>query len=516
MLVIISDLHFEEESSRNIYRDTAPDAPPAIYIPRNIPLGAFSKIFTQLREQAQRDKAQHIDLVLAGDIFDLNRTALWFQKNDDNVRPYLSNNDIQPGSSVETKVLEILAAIDKKDKTVSEKDDQSVHAILKSIRALAHEGTYLNVNMVEPTKQSFSRTYEDEAGHMRRVTIPVKIHYIPGNHDRLANATPAIRQKVRELLGVEADDEAGKSALFPQTLLFPNERVLIRHGHEYDHHNFAADLRKTNPIPLKLPQAYYDDPPFGDFVTVDIVSRISEAFRKVYGDEEILSNELLQQLYKRVLEFDDLRPLHAILNYLLHIPQTEQTTDNNYDPATLWQKTVRPVIKQLRDDIYQPNKEHGWLNKLARGHGLDMVVLIVKLAVWLPIWNYVPYGLVQWLSNRAMKSYKQEESKAVYACREETILSQQHLFVIAGHTHRPTVELIGQAAAGEQYYVDTGTWRRRIPSTPDLKTFGRIKTLTYAVVYGPDEDLGKVAAGQKLASLDHWSGFTKRWPEANS
>ncbi len=511
MLVIISDLHFEEESSRNIYRYTSPDAPSAIYIPRNIPLDAFSKIFTQLREQAQRDKAQHIDLVLAGDIFDLNRTALWLQKNDGNVRPYLSNNDIQPGSPVETKVLEILAAIDKEDKTVSEQEDQSVHAILKSIRALAQEGTYLNVNMVEPTKQSFSRTYEDEAGHIRHATIPIKIHYIPGNHDRLANATPAIRQKVRQLLGVEGDGEP-----FPVTLDFPAEKVFIRHGHEYDHYNFAADLRKTASIPHQLPQEYYDNPPFGDFVTVDIVSRISEAFRTHYGDEAILQDKLLTQLYQRALEFDDLRPLRAILNYLLHIPQDEQLTGHIYDPNQLWRERVRPVIKQLRDDLYAQNKAYGWLKQLGGGRGFDPVLLVVRLALWLPIWNYIPYWLVQWLSNLGLKSYKQEASKAIYASREEAIRSGEHIFLIAGHTHRPTVELIGRAADGEQYYVDTGTWRHRIPTTPDLQTFGRIKTLTYAVVYGPDEDVGEMTTGQKLVSLDHWSGFSRRWVQPDA
>jgi UDP-2,3-diacylglucosamine pyrophosphatase LpxH len=494
MLVIISDLHFEEESSRNI-SGGGTHAP--IYISRNIPPSAFRKIFTQLHEQARHDNAQRIDLVLAGDIFDLNRTAIWFRNNDSDARPYLSNRAIQPGSPVEAKVLEILQAINN--------PDQGVHTILQNIRDLARKGTYTNM---EFRQQSFSRAYVDEAGQAKEAEIPVQIHYIPGNHDRLANATPAIRQKVRELLGVEGGD-----APFPQILLFPAERALIRHGHEYDHYNFATDLSKIDPIPLHLPPENYDDPPFGDFVTVDLVSRISESFRALYSDETILSDPLLRQLYERALAFDDLRPLRAIFNYLLHIPQDEQLAGHSYDPGTLWRERVRPVIKQLRDDIYAQNRQYGWLQKLSHGRGFDPVVLVVRLALWLPVWNVIPYWLVQWLSNRALKSYKQEESKATYASREETVLRGDHLLVIAGHTHRPTVELIGRAAEGEQYYVDTGTWRHRSPSSPNLKTFGRIKTLTYAVVYGPDEDLGEMAAGHKLISLDHWSGFSKRWPQ---
>lgn len=494
MLVIISDLHFEEESSRNI-PGGGTYAP--IYIRRNIPPAAFRKIFTQLHEQAKRDKAQRIDLVLAGDIFDLNRTALWFRNNPSDARPYTSNQEIQPGSPEEGKVLEILAAIDH--------PDQSVHTILQSIRDLAAKGTYTNV---EFRQQSFSRAYKDEAGRAWEADIPVQTHYIPGNHDRLANATPAIRQKVRQLLGV-----VGSGEPFPVTLNFPAEKVFIRHGHEYDHYNFAADLRKTPLIPRQLPQEHYDNPPFGDFVTVDIVSRISEVFRAHYGDEAILADSLLRQLYERALEFDDLRPLRAILNYLLHIPQDEQLTGHSYDPAALWRERVRPVIKRLRDDLYAQNRQYSWLQKLVCGRGLDPVIVLVRLALWLPIWNFIPYWLVQWLSSRGIKSYKQEASKAVFASREQTIRSGEHVFLVAGHTHRPAVELIGRSAAGEQYYVDTGTWRHRIPTSPDLKTFGRIKTLTYAVVYGPNEDLGEMATGQKLVSFDHWSGFSHRWEQ---
>ncbi|MCA9999788.1 MAG: metallophosphoesterase, partial [Anaerolineales bacterium] len=345
MLVIISDLHFEEESSRNI---PGSGGKPPIYIQRNIPPSAFRKIFTQLHEQAKRDNAQRIDFVLAGDIFDLNRTAIWFRDNPSNARPYLSNRDIQPGSPEESKVLEILTAIDN--------PTQGVYTILQSIRDLAHKGTYINMEL---RQESFSRAYVDQSGRALEKEIPVQIYYIPGNHDRLANATPAIRQKVRQLLGVEGDGEP-----FPVTLDFPAEKVFIRHGHEYDHYNFAADLRKTASIPHQLPQEYYDNPPFGDFVTVDIVSRISEAFRTHYGDEAILQDKLLTQLYQRALEFDDLRPLRAILNYLLHIPQDEQLTGHIYDPNQLWRERVRPVIKQLRDDLYAQNKAYGWLKQL--------------------------------------------------------------------------------------------------------------------------------------------------------
>jgi hypothetical protein len=98
-----------------------------------------------------------------------------------------------------------------------------------------------------------------------------------------------------------------------------------------------------------------------------------------------------------------------------------------------------------------------------------------------------------------------------FAAKEQGITSGEYRFVIAGHTHTPATELIASDNHGERYYINTGTWRNRIPSTPDFKAFGRLKTLTYVIVYGPDEDTGGDRKAEKLASIDFWSGITQRW-----
>ena len=72
MLVIISDLHLEEESSRDIKSDDPNVAP--IEVTRNVNPRAFEKIFARWSQQAERAGAGKLDLVLAGDIFDLHRT----------------------------------------------------------------------------------------------------------------------------------------------------------------------------------------------------------------------------------------------------------------------------------------------------------------------------------------------------------------------------------------------------------------------------------------------------------
>jgi hypothetical protein len=81
-------------------------------------------------------------------------------------------------------------------------------------------------------------------------------------------------------------------------------------------------------------------------------------------------------------------------------------------------------------------------------------------------------------------------STEVYAARESSIRTGQHRFLVAGHTHQPQVSLIANDLHGDRYYVDTGTWRNRVPATPDYRQFGQLKTLSYVTIYGPNEDRG--------------------------
>jgi hypothetical protein len=155
-----------------------------------------------------------------------------------------------------------------------------------------------------------------------------------------------------------------------------------------------------------------------------------------------------------------------------------------------------------------------WLHELDKKGVPDMVDAIQAVLKLQP-WNWIDLSVkqIQTISNLALKKQQASAGPQAYAAKEETIKSGEHLYIVGGHTHTPAVELIGKRPEGEQYYVDTGTWRRKIPATPDFKSFGRIKSLTYVVVYGPDEDPSDPTIPGKIASLDYWSGVTERWVE---
>ncbi|HEX6308671.1 MAG TPA: metallophosphoesterase, partial [Longimicrobiales bacterium] len=142
MLVVISDLHFEEEHSCVIESDGR-----RLGVDGNIGPRAFDLFVDSIERLALRNNAERIDLVLAGDIFDLNRTCLWFEGGADGPRPYVSCVEVGTGTELEQKLLRILDAIAAEPR---------VEPSLAALRRLGAGG--------QP--------------------VEVVRHYIPGNHDR--------------------------------------------------------------------------------------------------------------------------------------------------------------------------------------------------------------------------------------------------------------------------------------------------------------------------------------------
>ncbi len=467
MLVVISDLHMEEEATNHVTAD--PKLPP-IAFSRNLSPKAYRKVFADLAHEASRNQARAMHLVLAGDIFDLHRSGLWFHDNPERVRPYVNASEVGP--DLEAKLLAILDGI---------ASEPAVKGALALIRDLG-QGIYW-----------------DEMGQQQAFPVPVTLHYVAGNHDRLINSRPAIRRRARALLGLPPTPEP-----FPRVLHFAAEQALVRHGHEYDRFNFGADVRALADIPAELPAALYGAPPVGDFVTIDIASALPVMIRRKFGDGALQADPLLRAIYERSLAFDDLRPQRAMLQFLLHMPE------RSLNPDEVWAKIVATVADLLEEVHAEPFLRYH-LDRLDDADRLDAVD-VIQAMLELRAWRWATPTLAQAQSiSRRMLGDLGGGSVEELAAREVAVRHGDVRFVIAGHTHRPQMALLQVDGKAERYYIDTGTWRNRIPANADFTAFGRLKALTYAVVYGPDEDLGGMAPGAKVASVDIWSGFTQRW-----
>ena len=475
MLVVISDLHFEEESSHHIPGDGV-HAP--VTFSRNIPAKPHRLFIQRLASEAVRNGARQLDLVLAGDIFDVLRTGLWFgETNPTDAVGYVDSTAVSP--ELEQVILDIMQAI---------ATTQPIDEVLAVYQMLAN-GRYLDTSKNE-----------------HDFPIPVTFHYVPGNHDRLINATPATRRAMRRYFGMP-----DSAAPFPYVLDFPEEQVFIRHGHEYDRANFSVDHRKTKEFPLQLPLEQYQAAPLGDFIAIEVASRLPLMFRQHHTDAKILADPILRRLYLRLLEFDDLRPTSAIFNYFMYQDSQE------IDPEVAWE-AIADVIFEWLDQFYKHPFLLYWLDRFDKKWRLDVIDIVQLVLAWRP-WrwfNHIPLKIVQFAADQALRATAGDGAE-LFATRESTIRNGRHRFLIAGHTHTPKVELIAHDGGGERYYVDTGTWRNRVLATPGHKQFGRLKALSYIIVYGPSEDRGLLAAtDSKIASFDYWTGLTQGWTEEES
>jgi 3',5'-cyclic AMP phosphodiesterase CpdA len=463
MIVVISDLHFEEEQ-RDFLR--GPDGEVQLAYRRNIPPAPYRRLLSALARAAERDGADALTLVLAGDVFELYQTALWFT-DDDPVRPY--DDTVAEGSALEAKVLTILDAI------AAEKPVRETLELLQLLVA----GRYL------------------AGDEEREFPVPVSIEYIPGNHDRLTNATPAIRRRVRELLGM------GNSAeRFPNYILLENPSALIRHGHEYDPYNFAADYSDTDCIPLHIPREHYDRPTLGDFITIDVVARLPVEYRRVHTPEAILADPVKRAVYKRLLEFEDVRPESAMLFFMLTMPK------RGFTEREIW-ATLEPVVRNILDDLHRHPFLHRWIDawgKPWRPDRMDLVQFILSARPWRNGISLRQAKLLGWMAGKA------DTTVVSQAAREEVVREGMVRAVVCGHTHSPTTELATVHDSRECYFFDVGTWRRRIPVAHDESGFGLLKSLTYLILFGSSEDRdGDGPSERKLESFDYWSGMSQRF-----
>jgi UDP-2,3-diacylglucosamine pyrophosphatase LpxH len=462
MIVVISDLHMEEEASDAI---PASGTRPALIFRRNQEAKGYRSFIAEIAERAEKRRVREFRLVIAGDLFDFNRTVLWFK---DELRPYISLNKVS--APLEQKVLRILNAIAA---------EPQIREALDILRMLAR-GEYV-----------------DRTGKKRDFPASrVNIDYLAGNHDRLCNLSPMVRKRIRELLGMKGDDP------FAHLLLFSNPSALIRHGHEYDRNNFALDPEKMKTIPLELPDDGYAESNFGDFVTIDIATRLPWLLRREYGDSSIRDNEVLSSLYLRLLKFDDVRPQSALFDYLL------DDSHGHYSAEEAWE-CLMPIIDKVVEEIHDHPFFRFWLKQRAKpwaGAELEATRGLMKLGGWK---NRVARETARKIAHFMMGGDMAHPQ--FFAQREELLVKQKVRLVLAGHTHMPQVCLVGSDANSDRFYVNTGTWRDRILTTPDDRTFGRINALTYVELLSSSERTTK--NGEASDSFAYWNGVTRDWPE---
>ena len=428
MLVVLSDLHFSEAQSTRIGDFS---------FNKNLPVETYQAYFKEINQVAIANGIKKVDIVLAGDVLEITRSGIWFENGD---RPYQDNRAILPGSSTEGTILRILNAIRQEDR---------VRETLDLFRNIQNQ-----------------------------FDVDVELHYILGNHDRLVNATPQIRESARKMFGLPGDD-----SLFNHQYLAKNELgeifCLIRHGHEYDPMNFSEDIQALEVIPTEFSEKVYGAAPLGDIVTIEFGAALPHYFLKEYGEIEILKNPILKALFERLMGFDDVRPTSALLAYIFSTPGVKKRQTWEY---------MAPCFNRLLTTLSETPEFVTEITQAASLSGAQRLLLRGLLSSDL-LKRDVPYWMIKQLMKQVSKEIKLS-SPAKWAKKEALIQDKTSSCkcVISGHTHFPEVSLMSAKKGDERYYINTGTWRNTIPATRNFEGFGRLKTMTKVIVFQPSDN----------------------------
>ncbi|HAF48923.1 MAG TPA: hypothetical protein DCL08_06750 [Anaerolineaceae bacterium] len=446
MLVVLSDLHFSEAQSTQIgpYRFN-----------RNLPAEAYQSYFQEINQLAKANEIKKIDLVLAGDILEISRSEIWLGEGQ---RPYLNNEDVKPGSEAEKTILKIMDAIAKENKV------------------------FETLTLFRNLDEHFS--------------MDVDLHIILGNHDRLVNATPQTRQKFREMFGLAGSDSPIENYLIMHDK-DAKPFALIRHGHEYDSSNFSMNVEKLEAIPTHIPDKFYCQSSLGDITTSEFGTALPWLFVETYGEDAILNDQTLLAIYKRLMEFDDVRPTTAWLSYLFSTPGVKK--------RETWE-IIKPLFTQIINTLSEHEKFNQTLKQSQTVSEIGRVLLMGLLKSG--IFNK---GIPYWLIKRIMKIVARTikvQSQAKWAKREALIRDKNSgcKCVISGHSHFSEVTLLSADKGDERYYINTGTWRNVIPATKNFKDFGRLKALTKVIVFMPRET--KELEGDRRWAFHYMSGVS--------
>lgn len=427
MFVVLSDLHFSEAQSTQLgpYRFN-----------RNLPPEAYESYFFEINHFAKANKVEKVDLILAGDILEISRSVIWL---DEGHRPYINNYDVHPGSEVEATILKIMAAIEKE------------HKVSETLSLFKNIQDYFDMKVV--------------------------LHIILGNHDRLVNATPKTRSFLNRMFGLEDSDQPIDYYLIVRDHT-KEPFCLIRHGHEYDPANFSLNVAEMEVLPTNFGEKYYQQSCLGDITTSEFGTALPWLFVKEYGEENILQDETLMALYKRLIEFDDVRPTTAWLSYLFSTPGVKK--------KETWEK-IKPIFTKIINTLSEHEQFNQTLKQSETVSTFGRLLLMGLLKS-----GFFKDGISYWVIKRIMKIVARTikvKSMAKWAKRESLILDEKSgvKCVISGHTHFSEVTLLSANDEEERYYINTGTWRNVIPATKNFKDFGRLKALTKVMVFLPGE-----------------------------
>src|ERR1700733_278313 len=447
MLVIISDLHLTDGTSGE-----------------TIKAGAFKAFRERFRDWAydaswrsdnEYRPLEGIDLVLLGDILDVIRSTRWCDEPAD-VRPWGRQDDPRFAAMVRRITEKVIA---------NNKDSLEV---LKSLR----DPKVMNVPPATP--EGGVAIVSRDLNACDRVHVPVRIHYLVGNHDWFYHLGgpqfDAVRKLIAEAIGLENPVEApfphdpDESEVLKR--IYREHRVFARHGDIFDPSNFEHSRDASS---------------LGDAIVIELLDKFSVEVRKRIG------GQLPTACESGLKEIDNVRPLSIIPIWVDALVSNTCSAKMVHEIKQIWNEMVHQFLAV--DFVRSRFSAIAAILKL--GFEISADVPLASLTD-LMAWSRAKLG------QNAASFYP-------YALHEAAFSQGWAKFIVYGHTHHyelvplQSVQQMGKSV--DQIYINSGTWRpvhELAQFHPWQKHFVGYHVMTYLAFFKDNERKGR--------AFESWSG----------
>lgn len=452
MLIIISDLHLGDGTCG-----------------KSISPSAFYLFVDHLREIAyhaswRKDNRYRpidsIDLVLMGDILDPHHTTLWLDTQPGEPgysRPWTDYTD----PAYAAKLLEVTRAILENNAEGLGLLRQCAQGQLIQIPPATSSGT-------------------PDMGAREKIALPVRIHYMVGNHDWHYHLPgpqfDGIRQEIIQAIGLS--NPANKFSweieeYQPLREIFERYQAYGRHGDLYDKFNYD-------------PTRGRDGAALGDVFAMEMLNRYPLEVSREFGTD--LPPALVDSLRK----ITNVRPaLAAPLWIAGQISQSVQ--------KSAVEKKLKEIWDNLADEFLQVDFVRA-ADKAFRFDVVDALEILVRLSRRASFKRI--NEIVIWTRQ---KMWGGEISYTKYALDEPAFRNGASRFIVYGHTHFHEVvplDIEGlPPATAYQIYLNSGTWRSYFTLTakdPKAQKFVPYQMMTYLIFYRDEQRGGR--------HFEAWSG----------
>lgn len=451
MLVIFSDIHLTDESTSF-----------------NVSPEAFTKILQkEIESSANKNIANEIRLILNGDIFDFVRTDYWLQI-DKSLRPWNGTLDKK-------------TAMNDKADLMDQHYGNVLDAILKT-----RSGKEF-IKMLNAVNKKFSDS------------IPVKISYIIGNHDRILNTSAFLRDKITDKL----DSFSSASIEFVNEYLNANDySVLCRHGHEWDDTNYGLELykhlnNKGDFVP-RFDREIYKLQTIGEVITAELMSGIIFRVKNNSGDKAFVDS---------LKDLNNVRPMTDAFIWLYWYGVTA-TSKNKEILIKAFKDSLSELLDTELSKLWDKLKTEIWYFS---GDITDRFEQLLDLIEDLDFDSVNKYVEIFKLVDNIFGSSKDDFSNgAGKEFQNKYYIDKGIQYIFYGHTHEARQDYFyGDRNGNVKLYINTGTFLPYILKTRDNKSFASAYQMTMAFLYKRNEDTDDDIPNE-YPTLELWNGIKRK------